>query len=238
MPKYAFLFALLLLSLTPNYARAEVSWWDVFFPTADNEALRTLKAPFADPDMVIDEPEEDSILSLKLPHMTNPDVAKWVERRVADLLIYNAADFNQVMDSKTRDFAPEISKEYIKFLQDSNILKSLASGAYDVRGFTKDIPYVVNEGAVNNRYRWLLRVPVMITFVKSGLKSYEKSEESSEITQEYIISLQIGRVRVPKDASLSKYLSYGQQQREILEDIGVSIEAWSAKPAESDKKTQ
>ena len=196
--------------LAGSEAKADGTWWDVFFPSNRNLPAETLQAPFADPDAVILEPEGDSVLALSTRHRPNLEIAEWVEEKISELVIFTAQNYEAEYRDKTKYFDKAGTAEYLKFLQDNNILKPLSSGSYDIKGFSSDLPNVLNEGALAGRYRWLLQVPVMITFVKTGTNDYKKSSPSDTLTMEYIVNLQVGRTNVAPD------------------DYGIVIESWKA----------
>lgn len=215
--KAAALFVLT-VGLWPAPAYAD-GWWDFLFPRSGrNIPAETLQAPFADPDAVIMEPEGDSVLSLATRHRQNLDIVEWVERKASDLVQYTAKDYQEQYRIKTRDLDSVGTAEYLKFLQDNNILKPLSTNVSDVRGFAKDVPIVVNEGPVNGRYRWLLQVPIMVTFVRAGLDDYADLRGQELVSAEYLVNVQVGR-------SLS-----------AMDDMGIVIEAWDARPIKPEEQ--
>jgi Type-IV b secretion system, inner-membrane complex component len=198
-------------------AHAQQSWWSIFFPRdMSKDPAVTLEAPFADTDAVVLDPAEGSVLELNVPHLQTADITEWVGQRVSELLVYNGKTYQQEYKTKVGYFDSFGANEYVKFLQDNNILKPLSTGAYDVRGFTQDMPNLLNQGAISGRYRWLYQVPVMMTFVNTGVTDYKSISDEQTIGTEYILNIQVGR-----SASASN-------------DHGLLIESWKATPV---KKT-
>lgn len=224
--RYALLLVMFSAGFSANVASAaaqpeEWSWWEIFFPHLKEKGpdpSETLQAPFADPDAVIDAPSSsgqfnENATPINLPHRINTEIAEWLEAKVSDLLTYQAEGYQDQYKAKVMPLMTKPAMaEYVKFLQENNIVTSLKSGAYDVRGFVQDVPVLVNEGEVGGRFRWLFQVKVMVSFVKSGLKSYRDVGNGQEnVTKEYIATVQIGRV---EDAG---------------NPDGVLIESWTAK---------
>jgi hypothetical protein len=208
----------LMMSIPVHQAKADGSWWDVFFPSNRNIPAETLQAPFADVDAVVMEPEEGgSVLALDVAHIPRAEMMEWVERKVSDLIIYNAKTYEDDYRNKSVDIDEAGKAEYIKFLQDTNMLKSLSSKAYDIKGYAKDVPTILTEGALNGRYRWLLQIPVMLSFVKTGVNDYKQVSDAEIVTTEYMISLQIGR------------------SEKATNPQGLVIETWKAVPLEKEK---
>jgi hypothetical protein len=215
---WVLILTLLVFVLPASGAHAEGTWWDVFFPSNRNIPAETLQAPFADPDAVVLEPEDDSALALNAPHRPKLEVAHWVEQRVSDMLVFTSQNYQEEYKQKIAFFDKAGSAEYLKFLQDNNILKPLSTGTYDIKGFASDLPNILNEGALNGRYRWLLQVPIMVTFVKTGIDDYKQAKPDETMTMEYIINLQVGRSDVAGN------------------DIGLLIESWKATLVKKDKE--
>src|SRR5262249_15788565 len=73
----------------------------------------------------------------------------------------------------THYFADSGLQQYQDWLTAKNILKTLQSGQYAVSTVVQETPTLLNEGAVNGRYRWLYEVPIMITYLPRGASSYQ-----------------------------------------------------------------
>ena len=197
---------------------AEAGWLrDFLFPTTSNQPnpAETLKAPFANNDAVIEELDTtgraENRTPLHLRHRTNDIITRWVQHNIPNMLSYEAVRYNDQYKEKIKIFNKTGSEEYVKFLQSSNFLTTLKTGSYDIVGFIKDYPVILNEGAVDNRYRWLYQLNVMVTYIASGVSNYSNVKDSDYISKEYVVNLQLGRTR------------------DVDNEHGILIETWSAK---------
>ncbi len=199
-------------------AKAE-GFFDFFLPSiakkGSNPAV-TLKAPFADEDAVIEEMDASGNAAnqtpLHLRHRTNDIVTLWVQRIVPDMISYKAQGYNGQYAEKIKSFNEAGLSEYIKFLGERNFVKTLKTGRYDIAGFIKDYPVIFNEGAIDGHYRWLYQVNIMVTYIESGANDYSDIKKSAAISQEFVLTFQLGR------------------SREATNDIGLLIESWDVKP--------
>ena len=193
------------------------NWWDVFFPEGPKgpSPAETLRAPFANEDAVVDDLTESgeaiNATPLHLRHRTNDVMAKWVQLIVPALLSYKAETYNAQYSENIKLFTEGGKKEYLKFLQDASYITSLKSGQYDVSGFVESYPIVLNEGAVDGRYKWLFRTDIMITYLQKGVDPYKPGQDAPT-SQAFELTFQIGR------------------HRGIDNEHGTLLETWSIEP--------
>ncbi|MDH5722785.1 MAG: DotI/IcmL family type IV secretion protein [Alphaproteobacteria bacterium] len=203
-------------------AYAESSWWEFFFPSLRNQGpnpAETLKAPFADQDAILEGASiEDRMAGNSSPlhvrHRLNEDIAKWVESEMSDLISYDSKSYKEDYEKKARSFDKKGLKEYVGFLQEHKIVSSLKSGAYNVRSIVKDVPILLNQGPIADRYRWLYRAKVLVSLVPIGMEGYSKGGGTKVINKEITIDVHLGRVESANN------------------EHGVLIEGWTAKSEE------
>lgn len=200
-------------------APAHAGWLEFFFPELkkkEYDPWKTMKAPFADPDAVVDSVKEETGLGensvpLEMPHRADAVITTWVEQNISDLLTYDAATYGAQYKEKAKVFNKDGLQEYVKFLNSQNIVTSLKSGQYDVRSFVQDVPIIVNKGDVDGHYQWLYQIKVMVSFVKVGLKSYKDIKGSDEISREFVLNVHVGR------------------SESEVNDLGLLLEGWDGK---------
>lgn len=222
MPFKSFCFIVVLIfsvsSVQVSTVEADGGLLDFLFPTTSNEPnpAKTLRAPFADGDAVIEEMDASgnsaNITPLHLRHRTNIVMTRWVQQNIPNMLSYKSDVYKTQYEEKIINFSKIGSGEYLKFLQEKNFLKTLETGRYDVAGFIRDYPIILNEGAVDGRYRWLYQINVMVTYIQRGATDYTNIDDSDVISQEFIVTFQLGR---SKDAG---------------NEHAMLIETWHAKP--------
>ena len=195
---YTLFLMLGIISFTPE---ANAGWLDFLFPQTETgpDPSETLRAPFADEDAVIEDLDHkgnpEKAIPLHLRHRPNTVITKWVQNTIPFMLTYKAATYEKEYGQKVTNLNKVGAEEYVKFLQGKNILKTLKTGRYNVTGIIQDYPVIVNEGAVDGHYRWLYKVNVLITYFDSNLKQYTREKEGDTITQEFEITMQIGRAK-------------------------------------------
>lgn len=215
--KYCLIMLLAVVAGLLYVPSAEAGWFrDFLFPVSSNQPnpAETLKAPFANNDAVIEELDTtgraENRTPLHLRHRTNDIITRWVQHNIPNMLSYEAVRYNEQYNEKVKNFSKVGAEEYVKFLQSSNFLTTLKTGSYDIVGFIKDYPVILNERAIDNRYRWLYQLNVMVTYIASGVSNYSNVKDSEYISKEYVVNLQLGR------------------DRNVDNEHGVLIETWSA----------
>ncbi len=191
---------------------------DFFFPKINKgpSPAETLKAPFADEDAVIEEMDASGNAAnqtpLHLRHRTNDIITSWVQITIPEMITYKAKSYNKEYRDKIKYFDRIGLAEYIKFLKERNFITTLKTGRYDISGFIKNYPIILNEGAIDGRYRWLYQANIMLTYIQSGTRDYSNIKQEDAITQEFILTFQIGR------------------SRQATNEHGLLIESWDVKP--------
>lgn len=205
----------------PQPARA--GWLTFFFPslreTDEADPAVTLQAPFAPksskdaamPDAKIGSAPEN-LVPLEKPHTSSAHIAAWLIDASSELMSFAgpgyAADFAQ----HTHYFSSEGLQQYQAWLAQKNMLKTLDSGQYKIQTVVQSTPALLNEGAVDGRYRWLYEVPVMISYMPRGITTYKNA---SPVTRTMKLLLQVGRMESANAAQ------------------AVYIERWGDRPADS-----
>ena len=207
------------VALSPVNANA--GFWDFFFPKVDNspKPSETLRAPFADEDAVIEDlnvsGNSEKQIPLHLRHRPNSVITKWVQNTIPDLFTYKAEGYEKEYTKKIVNFNKTGLDEYVNFLHKKGLIKSLKTGKYNVTGIIQGYPEVLNERAIDGRYRWVYKMDLMVTYFNSGLKKYTEEKAGDTLTQELTLTIQIGR------------------NKGVDNEHSVLIETWSVKDKKS-----
>jgi len=214
-----FMFA----TVAPQSAQA-FSIWEFLFPTLKKEGAKpeqTLRAPFANEDAVIEDLDSDGnaseFIDLNTRHRTNLVMTRWIEQVVPKFVTYEGETYRDEFQKNITQFNAIGAKEYLTFLQDQNIIKTLQTGRYQVAGFVSNYPVIINEGPVSGHYRWLYQMDIMLTFLDGGADVYKNNNANDSISREYTLNMQIGRAEGADN------------------EHGVLVETWSVTPKAANK---
>jgi len=211
-------------ALLPAPAKAGDGLMEMFFPWLyeDNtgpDPAQTLQAPFAyDPNKPVQETAvEDRSTGgpMDVAHRGEEQIGKWLMTAVSEIMMFEKPDYKASLREARPYFDAVGYKEYLTFLQSNNILKVLGSEEYYIRSFVQEIPFLLNEGAVDGRFRWLFEVEVMTSYMDRSMKDYKNA---APVNQGVVLKIQVGRSPDAKG------------------EHGVFIESWSGKVEKLDKK--
>ena len=193
-----FAFTLLMvISVQSSAARAGIM--DFLFPSLKEEEYDPTKdmvAPFAAGSGVEDKEKLNRLpvdaASLKNPHRLSQEIGDWVTDIAGEVMNFDAGMNEASINEKTKLFDRTGAQQYITFLRNNNILKAAEDGRYNIRSYVNQRPLLLNEGLVGDRYRWLFRVPVVVTYMDKNMKTYK--DNAPELIQQATINMQLGRV--------------------------------------------
>lgn len=183
----------------------------------------TLVAPFADQEKVKPLATEERYLALTAsnnvaidqPHRNDNDLGEWLMQAVAYAVSFDSTTYQKKLQELTTGFSPAGLEQYNNWVLSSGILSTLESGGQELHGLVNETPFLLNQGVVNGRYRWLFEIPVMVSFIPRGVT--EVTPETTRQNQKLVVSVQIGRI-----------------PNSVLEH-GVQIESWSVRNDSSKK---
>lgn len=129
---------------------------------------------------------------LSLPHRSPRQIEEWMTVTVSRSLSLEHNNYRQHLDQSEAYFAPSAWKEFNKTLAELGITARVQARNQDVEAFVTQRPYILNDQALKGHYRWLIEVPVMLSFYDGELSS--RSGQTPE-NQKFLITSQITRVR-------------------------------------------
>lgn len=195
-------FLCLCVAFSPLPAQAGI--FEFFFPSLRNvgpDPSQTLQAPFATPKQGPVQQEQlqqakvaplpENYTPLDLPHRNSEQVGQWLVMTVSEALTFPAEGYQGVQDKISPYFTAAAKQQYVTFLEEAKIMPVLQAGQYQIRSFVPEAPLLLNEGAIDKRYRWLYEVPVMVTYLGKNVSKYQK--DVKPVNQNLTLKIQVGR---------------------------------------------
>jgi hypothetical protein len=136
----------------------------------------------------------ETTADLAIPHRQAAQIGDWLIRATSEIFTMDTHTYSQHMEHLATGMSPAGLAEFEKFLIDSNVLAEMQNNDMVLKGYVDEPPLLLNEGALNGRYRWLFEMPVTLTFLRRGEQSYAKVEDVTAQTYHFIVQTQIGRV--------------------------------------------
>ena len=199
------------------YAQKRPTWFDFFFPSMRERVVdpsESLEAPFAEDVRNVPEPVLVPLPEEKKkwdePHRLPTQIGEWVMKVSVEALSFSAGDYKSDLEKTKSYFNANGRSQYLTFLEKTKILEVAKTGRFNVRAVADDAPALLNEGAVAGFYRWVFKVPIMISYLDADMKTYGRED----ITTQHV-ELVVQAVRSPTDV-----------------EEGVVIEIWDGKVLE------
>lgn len=161
---------------------------------------------------------------LSNPHRTIEEVLIWAQQRATEALSFSSARENMIMadnaklneiefqgeamDDKLRrikgHFTTEGWREYVIYVKQSRLADMVRDKDYSVTTIVNGTATVVDSGTVAGAYHWLVKLPVMVTFIIRD----EMGEPQPAPAADFELLMQVGRNKDSTDTD------------------GIAIEGW------------
>ncbi len=125
-------------------------------------------------------------------HRTPEEVASWVSEALSESLTFSASSYEEVVYDASEYFHSAAYQQYKDFLDQGRYAQTVASSNLRLVNFIEDTPYMLTKGEVENRYKWLFDVPMVLSYIREGARGYSDFEPVSQNVQ---VTVQIGRYR-------------------------------------------
>ena len=123
-------------------------------------------------------------------HRTTAEIANWAQQAAADSLSFRKANYKRKLKSFKRYFVQEGWKFYAAYLKETKLINMIVDDGYTVSTIVNELPEIINHGASENIYHWIIKMPVTISFFEGDTYKNPKIVASGK----YLLYLDIGRV--------------------------------------------
>lgn len=169
----------------------------------------TLIAPFADDKIPSKNDQKNLItetnnasISLTVPHQDRTFMTQWAATQASSVFTYNpyniANDSTDGPTAQTALFKKSFSSPAQADIQALFALPYFANRLNDqkmqIKAFVDTPATIQNEGVFGNVYRWLIDVPVTITFYPSGYINDQITRSNKFETKTMTVRVQIARI--------------------------------------------
>ena len=115
---------------------------------------------------------------LDQPNMSTAALMSWVSQAATEVMTFGFHDYQRRLQDASRHFTRRGWESFTSALQRSRIIESVETLQQVVTAAPRSAPVLLQEGVFQNRYRWVVRLPLTVTF-RSGNKT---STSNLEVT--------------------------------------------------------
>lgn len=128
------------------------------------------------------------LIPLDQPNMSSAALLSWVSQSATEVMTFGFHDYQRRLQDSSRHFTRRGWESFTTALQRSRIIESVESLQQVVTAAPRSAPVLIQEGIFNGRYRWVVRLPLTVTF-RSGNNSTSSNLEVT-ITIERVPTLE------------------------------------------------
>lgn len=143
---------------------------------------------------------------LSNPNRTDAEISAWTQKAIASALSFGPADVNAKITDAKKMFVERGWAEYAAYVKQAQLLERVRQQNMTLSTILNGEAVVIAKEAVAGSYHWLVRAPVLMTFMRPNATAVGGQEPAG--TGKFTLTLQIGRA----DKKLG--------------DDGIVIESW------------
>lgn len=149
--------------------------------------------------------EQDNLTN---PHRTPEEITMWAEQIAVEALSMSNENSNERLTEIKKVFAPSGWKDYVTYLQKSQLINMIRQQDYDAMTIVDGSGFIAQKASTGGAYRWLVEVPVVTSLTRPDPQTGQPGAARSARLR---IIIQIGRVKQGGD------------------DNDIAIESWTVK---------
>lgn len=107
------------------------------------------------------------LVSLDRANMNTSALMSWATQAVSETMTFGYHDYQRRLQQSSRHFTRRGWESFASALQRAKIIESIQANNQVVTTEPRSAPTLENQGVINGKYRWLLRLPIRVTY-KSG----------------------------------------------------------------------
>jgi len=131
--------------------------------------------------------------ALDIAHRTEKELKNWVTMVVSESLSAPRGDLKQMNESVRPYFTASGFAAYQAALENSGITEAVRNNNVSVSVLVEEKPLLLNATAVEDVYRWLFDMPIIISYLPIGTQNLIGNDQDSNTT----LSLRVQMRRVP-----------------------------------------
>lgn len=107
------------------------------------------------------------MIPLDRANMNPSALMSWATQAVSETMTFGYHDYQRRLQQASRHFTRRGWESFASALQRAKIVESVTANQQVVTAEPRSAPTIENQGVINGKYRWLLRMPLRVTY-KAG----------------------------------------------------------------------
>ncbi|MBK67258.1 MAG: type IV secretion protein IcmL [Rickettsiales bacterium] len=110
------------------------------------------------------------MVPLNQPNLSDAALLSWVAQAATETMTFGFHDYKRRLQDSSQYFTRRGWESFTKALQSSRIIEAVEARQQVISAVPGSAPVIVQEGIINNQYRWVVEMPLVVTY-KSGSSS-------------------------------------------------------------------
>ena len=160
---------------------------------ADNATIDVdTKAKNELPDFLQYRPYGSTITDYSIPHVTKNEILDWAMQHAADLMSFDARNANEHFKQIQSFFVRSGWEDFTNYITRAKLKEEVIESNYALITIVNGRAIIKREGPFRGIYRWVIEMPVLMTFYK--LDKYGNPKQNISATARGKLSITITRV--------------------------------------------
>ena len=113
------------------------------------------------------------LVSLPFPNMGKVALENWVSQAAVQVMTFGFNDINDRFAESSRYFTPKGWESFSTALVASHIVEDVLTSQQLITAAPRDLPVLLREGLVNDKYTWTFEVKMLLTIRSGGVERNE-----------------------------------------------------------------
>jgi intracellular multiplication protein IcmL len=114
------------------------------------------------------------LVPLDQENMSPAALMSWVAQSATEVMTFGYHDYQRRLQQSSRHFTKPGWESFTGALQKAGVIDSVQAQQQVVTAAPISAPILVQKGVLNGRFRWLLQMPLMITYKGTGTQRVDK----------------------------------------------------------------
>jgi len=136
---------------------------------------------------------------LSSSHRTIKEIELWTQNAAIEVLTFSKTDYKERFAEFEPYFTKAGWKKYKGYIEKTSVLRTIQTSNYSLNSIVKGGSRVINKGAIDGKYRWLVEVPVIMSFFK--VRPDDKLDVRAAQGGQVLLTIQVGRTEKGYDTN-------------------------------------
>lgn len=141
------------------------------------------------------------LYTLSQPVVTPAELLQWSNQAVVDTYSYNFVNYRKELQDASQYFTPEGWNQFQTGLKATRNLETVIAKKMVVSATATGAPQITNQGILNGRYAWTIRLPVLVTYENS---SGERIQQPITVN---LLVVRVSNLDTPKGIAIAQFVA-------------------------------